>query len=113
MIRLIVTILANGVGLYGAIRFIEGVTFTGTYLELAIAALVLSLLNWLIRPLVKFITSPLIFLTFGLFWIVINMGMLFLLDLLIPSLIIQTLAALLWATLLVGFVNLLISPAKK
>ena len=113
MMRLIITILANGVGIYVASRIISGFSFTGGYLSLLVAAVVFALLNLLLRPILRFVTSPIIFITFGLFMIVVNMAILWVLDLFIPSLVILNLTALFWATLLIGIINLLIAPIKK
>lgn len=113
MVRLFITILANALGIYAATQVVSGFSFTGSYASLAIAAIIFAVINWLIRPVLRFVTSPIIFITFGLFMILVNMAMLWILDLLTPSLVILNLSALFWSTLLIGFINLLITPGKK
>lgn len=111
--HLLLTVAANGLGLYLAARFIPGFEFEGTFLELAIAAIVFALINWVIRPLVKLITGPLIILTLGLFTLVVNLAMLWLLDFIIPGLIIQNLTALILGTLLIGLINAVAATFRK
>lgn len=113
MTRLLLTVAANGLGLYLAARFIPGFEFIGTLTELAIAAIVFALINWVIRPLVKLVTSPLIILTLGLFTLVVNLAMLWLLDFITPNLTIQNLTALILGTVLIGFINAVATSFRK
>lgn len=112
MRHLFVSILANGLGLWLSFTFIEQFEWTGTYWELLIAAAIFALINSLVRPVVKLLFGPVILLTLGLFIIAINMGMLWLLDFLTPSLVILDLTALFLGTLVIGLVNLILSPIK-
>jgi len=113
MQRLIVTIIANALGLWLAFMFVEGFQFDGSYWQLALASLILALINWLVRPVVKLLFGPVILLTLGLFIIVINMGMLWLLDFITPSLVILDLTALFLGTLIIGLANLILHPIKS
>jgi len=113
MSRFIVAIAANALGIYLATRIVYGFDFTGTYFEFALVVLIFTLINWLIRPVVKFISGPLIFITFGLFVIVVNMAMLYLLDIVMPFIVISNLTALFLSTLIVGVVNLVSRPLRK
>lgn len=113
MARLLLTLLGNAAGIYAAAQFIDGFDFTGSYFNLAIAAAVFTLINWTIRPITKLISGPLILLTLGLFTIIVNMAMLWLLDLVISSLVILNLASLFWATLLISLINLVVMSFKK
>jgi len=63
--------------------------------------------------MIKLLFGPVILLTLGLFIIVINMGMLWLLDFLTPSLVILDLTALFLGTLVIGLANLILSPIKS
>jgi putative membrane protein len=67
--------LINGVALYVAVRLVPGIHAQD---EVAIiwVALILGLVNALIRPIVAFLTCPLIILSLGLFTLVINTFML-------------------------------------
>ena len=75
--RLISQILAGILGLYLAIRFIPDVEFIDPWRWeiLIFAGIVLGLINFFIKPVLKIITLPLRIFTFGLFSLIINMGM--------------------------------------
>ncbi len=62
----------NALALYVAILVVPGIDFDGDWTGLLWLALIIGLLNALVRPLLKFLTCPLILLTLGLFTIVIN-----------------------------------------
>lgn len=68
----------NAVALYAAVWIVPGIEFRGDWTGVLWLALISGLLNALLRPLLKFLTCPLIILTLGLFTIVINTLMLLL-----------------------------------
>ena len=68
----------NAIAIYAAIKLLPGLTFTGVWWQLCLVALILGLLNALLRPLLKLLTCPLIMLTLGLFVLVINAVLLWL-----------------------------------
>lgn len=77
-------VIANGVGLWLAAELLNGVnletdgTWQNTLIVVAVIALVFTLVNMIIRPIVKVLTFPLYILTLGLFFIVVNALMLLL-----------------------------------
>jgi putative membrane protein len=68
----------NAVALYVAVLIVPGIDLRGDWTGILWLALISGLLNALVRPLLKFLTCPLIILTLGLFTIIINTGMLLL-----------------------------------
>lgn len=78
MRRLLLRWLINGVALYVAAELVHGIHADGGWQVLAVMALIFGLVNALIRPILKFLTCPLIVLTLGLFTLVINALMLLL-----------------------------------
>lgn len=65
--------LINAVALYAAVALVDGIVAQSTnWLSFIWLALIFGLLNALLRPLLKLLTCPLIFLTLGLFTLVIN-----------------------------------------
>ena len=75
MLKLIVRALIGALGLYLASIFVDGIAIDDTT-TLLIAALVLGLVNALIRPVVFLLTLPLTILTLGLFLLIISAAML-------------------------------------
>lgn len=113
MSSLIIRIIANAIAIYAASYFIEGFLFTGGFISLAIAAIVLAVIQIILRPVLKLLFGPLIILTLGLFSIVINTLLLFILDLLSKDITIQGYLPLLYATLVISAINIVISAMSK
>ncbi len=76
--RFLLRLLINAAALWVAVALIPGITYTGTWLPFLGVALVFGVLNAFVRPLVKLLTLPIIFLTLGLFALVVNGLMLWL-----------------------------------
>ena len=104
---IILQVFSNAVAILAAGYFIARFDWTGNFIELVIAAAILTLINKILKPIAKLFFGPLILITFGLFLIVINAATLYLLDLWIEPLKIQGLIPLILGTLIVGVVNFL------
>jgi putative membrane protein len=78
MTKFIIRWMINAVALYVAVLIVPGIVLRSAWTDVLWLALIFGLLNALVRPLLKFLTCPLIILTLGLFTIVINTGMLLL-----------------------------------
>jgi putative membrane protein len=74
MIGFIVQAAFTAVGLWIASEFLPGVHFASTT-TLLIAALVLGVINALVKPIAVILTLPLTIITLGLFLLVINAAM--------------------------------------
>ena len=94
-------IISGILGLWLASQFITGVEFTGSWQVLLLAGFVLGLINFFIKPVLALITLPLRILTLGLFGLVINMAIIWLVDILFIELIIVGILPLLWTTLII------------
>lgn len=69
--RLIIKFLLTGLAAYLAAKILPGVEITG-FGSAIILAVVLALLNLIVRPILVLFTIPITFLTLGLFLLVIN-----------------------------------------
>ena len=78
MTKFIIRWAINAVALYLAVLIVPGINYNGEWTGILWLALIFGLLNALLRPLLKFLTCPLILLTLGLFTFLINAGMLML-----------------------------------
>jgi putative membrane protein len=72
MAKLLIRLLINAVAVWVASRLVAGITVEGGWQVLAVVALIIGVVNALIRPVLKLLTCPLIILTLGLFTLVIN-----------------------------------------
>lgn len=94
-------IISGVLGLWVAVSFVPGVDFTGSLKNLAIAGVLLGLVNFFIKPVLKIVTLPLRMLTLGLFEIIINMAMVWAIDIFYAELIIVGFLPLFWTTIIV------------
>ncbi|HKV07951.1 MAG TPA: phage holin family protein [Thermoanaerobaculia bacterium] len=78
MFRALLQIVLNGVAVFLAAYFVPGIVYTGDLLSLLLAGLVIGLINLIVKPIVSFFAFPVIVLTLGLFYLVINGLMLWL-----------------------------------
>ena len=71
--KLLVRWVIVSLALFAAAWLIPGIHVEGTaWIVYAVMALILGLVNAVVRPLLKFLTCPLIILTLGLFTLIIN-----------------------------------------
>ena len=74
-----------------------------------ITGLLLGLINLLIKPIVKILSIPINILTLGLFNIIINAGMLWIVDLIIKGLEIDGLWGYVWGSLVISIISIFVS----
>jgi len=72
MTKFVLRWVINAIALYLAIYFVNGVDMQGGWTSIIWLALIFGLINAFLRPLLKLLTCPLIFLTLGLFTLLIN-----------------------------------------
>lgn len=106
--RLILHLVITAVLLLLIGQFVQGIHIPsfGTAL---IAALVLGIVNFLVRPILVVLTLPITIITLGLFLIVINGLMLYLTSSLVHGFRIDSFGAAMIGGLLLGLFNLVVS----
>jgi putative membrane protein len=87
--RALLQIVLNGVALLIAAKLVPGIVYNGNLLQLLLAGLVLGLLNLLVKPIVTLFSFPLIVLTLGLFYLVVNGLILMLAAALLPRSVLE------------------------
>lgn len=92
------------VALWVAVSIVPGLAAkdTGT---LVLAAIVLGIVNATVRPVAVFLSIPVTILTFGLFLLVVNAGMLSLVAWLVPAFTVSGFWAALFGSLVVSIVS--------
>ncbi|MEW5807321.1 MAG: phage holin family protein, partial [Acidobacteriota bacterium] len=65
-------VLANALLLYAVAYLVPGITYSGDFLTLLLAGLVLGIINLFIKPIVVLVSLPVILLSLGLFYFIIN-----------------------------------------
>jgi putative membrane protein len=84
MTNYIVRLLICGLILFLVPNYLKGIQVDG-YLTAIIVALVMSILNTFVRPILSLISLPITFLTLGLFSLVISVCMVYLCDYLVDG----------------------------
>jgi putative membrane protein len=100
----VVRLLINALGLWIATLLVPGIVVTGP-LTVLFAALLMGVVNALIRPLVILLTLPLTIVTLGIFLLVVNAGMFGLVAWVLPGFTVSGFWAALAGWLIVSIVS--------
>ncbi|MDF1497969.1 MAG: phage holin family protein [Patescibacteria group bacterium] len=113
--KLIIHILTNSIAIYIAVELVPGISFSekDNLVPFLTAGFLLGLINFFVKPILKLISAPIIFFTFGLFTIAINIAMLLLLDYFVQELIIEGLSAAFWGMIVISAVNIFIGTFSE
>ena|SRR3989344_5247578 len=104
--KFLIKVLLNGLGLYIAQAYLSGFTLQGGIKSILISAVLIALLWSLLRPILRLLATPLVWVTLGLFNIVINMALLWVADLLLPELSINGISTLLLLSIILAIANI-------
>lgn len=109
--KLILAFTANITAVLLAAYFVSDFRVTTNVSDLLYLVLILTIVNLAIRPFLNLILSPLIFITLGLFTIIINAAILYTIDINSDYLTINGLWPLIEATHIISIVNIIINYA--
>lgn len=126
MERLIWQIIAGILGIFLAVKFVPGVSlgivpgessFFGVELTqewqiLILVGAILGLINFFIKPILDKITLPLKILTLGVFSLIINMAIIWFVDIFFRELQVSGLLALFFSTIIVWGISFLLGLKK-
>ena len=104
----LVRLIVNAAALWVAAQLVPGILVTGLT-PLLLAALVLGLINAVVRPVLLVLTLPLTLITLGLFIFILNAFCLWLTSRIVPGFDVQTFAAALLGALVVSIVSWLLT----
>jgi len=94
--RLTITWAFNTVALFVASWLLSGLSYGSDWWALLVAGLVFTLVNFLLKPVLTVLSVPFIIVTLGLFYLLINVFMLYLTHWIVPQF---TIASFWWAVL--------------
>jgi putative membrane protein len=101
---LLISILINGAAVFITAYFLPGVK-VDSFVSAIIVAIVLGVVNFIVKPILHLLTLPITILTLGLFSFVINALMILLVDFLVSGFHVDNF----WAALLFSLVLSLVS----
>lgn len=113
IIRFILQILANTIALAIAAFFVPQITFKGDLIDYLVVGVILAVANLIIKPILKIISAPLIFITLGLFMIIINTIILFGVDWFVEELTITGFWGYFWGVIIISIINAIIVGSIK
>ena len=113
MKHLIWHIVAGIIGLWLADTIITEVEIKANWQSIILIGSILGLINFFVKPILSTITLPLKILTLGLFGLVINMTIIWIIDIIFPELIIQGLIPLFWTAIIIWFTSIILGVYKK
>lgn len=105
--KFIAKIVINAIALWVAKTYFPGFVLSGGVETILVGALVLTILNIFVAPILRLIATPLLWLTFGMFGIVINILLLWFADQFLVQLTIANLSTLFWVSIIVAVANAL------
>jgi len=116
LLKFVIIVAGNALALWLAWLYVPGFGLnTGSWIQIALVALILALLNTILKPILTLILGPVIVITLGIGILVVNAIILYLLpiitnyiDFLHGSITIDGIPALIYATLIVTAVNFVI-----
>jgi putative membrane protein len=106
--RFIVQVISNIIGFLFAGAILSGLTFQNGLLTVIVVGAIMGILNFFLKPILKFLTFPLLILSLGLFSIFINIGLLYLAELIVPGFEIDTFSTAFLATIILSIINTII-----
>ena len=96
----------NTLAVLVAVYMLGGRLHYDRFLDLAVASLLLGILNAVLRPVLTLLTLPLVILTLGLFRVFINAGLLYFVSLLMePHFRVDTFGGAFWGALIISVVS--------
>jgi putative membrane protein len=113
LLRILFGWLSNTVALFVAAWIVPGVGYGDDFWVLFIAALIFTVVNMFVRPIVILLALPAVVLTLGLALVLINTFMLYLTDWIVPSFETGSFWSTLGAAIIVSIVNLIINLVLK
>jgi len=103
-VRLIIALAINAAALWVADALFDGVRIDGAT-AFIIGAAVLGVANAILKPILAILTLPLILITLGLFYLLINIAMVWLAEVITPDFVINGFWAYVGTVIVVWVVN--------
>jgi putative membrane protein len=111
MPEIVVRYAGNLAALWVASEVFDGMTYGDSFGVLALAALVFTFVNWIVKPILAILSIPLIIVTFGIAYFFVNVLMLVLTDAVVKDFEAGPFWTVVGATIVIWLVNVVIAAA--
>jgi putative membrane protein len=108
MPEILLRYVGNLAALWVASEIFDRMTYGDSFGVLAAAALVFTLVNWIVKPVLAVLSIPVIILTFGIAYFFVNVLMLVLTDAVVPDFEAGSFWTVVGATIVIWLVNVVI-----
>jgi putative membrane protein len=109
MPELLARFVGNLAALWVASELFDQMTYGDSFWVLVLAALVFTVVNWIVKPVVAILSIPLIILTLGVAYFFVNVLMLLITDWVVPDFEAGGFWTVVGATIIIWVVNLVIA----
>jgi putative membrane protein len=108
---LLVRLAGNLAAIWVAAQLFDRVTYGDEFGVLLLAAVVFTVANWIVKPIVTVLAIPLIIVTLGVAYFFVNVLMLLLTEAIVSDFVVDGFWTLVGATIVIWVVNLVIGAA--
>jgi putative membrane protein len=112
MRNLILRIVINGLALWVAAYFVNGISLSDDIGRVALVAFVFGLVNAILKPILMIVSFPFIILTLGLFALVVNAAMLMVTANLVDGFTVDGWGAAFFGSIVVSLVTMVLGGLK-
>ena len=109
MPELLARFVGNLAALWAASELFDQMTYGDSFWVLVLAALVFTIVNWIVKPVVAILSIPLIIVTLGVAYFFVNVLMLLVTDWVVPDFEAGGFRTVVGATIVIWLVNLVIA----
>jgi len=113
MRNFVIRLFANALALWAAAELFQGVSLAGGFGDVLWVALVFGLVNAFLKPVILLFSLPLVFLTLGLFTVVINGVLLLVTEALTDNFSVDGFLTAVLAALFISVVSMILSGLLK
>ena len=106
------SLLINGLAVWVAAQVVPGVRLDG-YVTALLVAVLLAVMNWTVKPVLFILTLPATILTLGLFYLILNVIVVLIVDWLVPGLAIDGWGAAVMFGVVMWLVNMVLGALTK
>ena len=104
---IVLSIIGHAIALF-ATTVVPGITFNGNWVNLLVGGAIFGLFNLIVRPIAIFLSLPLVILTLGLFYFILNGILLWLAGQIIPGYNVSGIVAGMLGSVVIAVVNWLV-----
>ncbi|UCC25303.1 MAG: phage holin family protein [Gemmatimonadales bacterium] len=113
MRNFVIRLFVNALALWIAAEFLDGITLAGGFEDVLWVALVFGIVNAVLKPILSVLALPLLFVTLGLFTLVINAALLLLTDRLTEALSVAGFGTAVVGSLVISIISMALAAILK